>query len=178
VVIGTDCICSCKSNYYAITGTTAPEYRGLFLMYSIYHGHAPSYLCDLLHPLLRDVTNCPFRNRNDYTVPRCRLSLYQTSFIPSVLNLWNSLENETRNTRTFETLKINLKRKVALATIPGHLLAGDRISNIIYTRLCHNCSSLKYYPFRSNIITDSRCVCGFIREDASHFLLSFRLSIE
>ena len=32
-----------------------------------------------------------------------------------------------------------------------------------------------YDLFRSNIITDSRCVCGYI---ASHFLLNYRLYIE
>ena len=30
------------------------------------------------------------------------------------INLWNSLDNETRNTRTYDMLKINLKRKVVL----------------------------------------------------------------
>jgi hypothetical protein len=91
--------------------------RKLCLMYNMYHGHAPSYLCDLLPPLVRDVINYPVRNRNDYTVPRCRLSLYQSSFIPSVINLWNSLDNETRNTRTYDIFKINLKRKVVLPKI-------------------------------------------------------------
>ena len=138
----------------------------------MYHGHAPSYLCDLLPPRVRDVTKYPVRNRNDYTVPRCRLLLYQSSFISSVINIWNSLGNDTRNTRTFDTLKINIKRKVVLAKIPGHFLDGDRRSNILYARLRRNCSSLKYDLFRYNIITDSRCIFGFIREDASYFLLN------
>ena len=33
-------------------------------MYNMYHGHAPSYMCDLLPPLVRDDTNYPVRNRN------------------------------------------------------------------------------------------------------------------
>ena len=37
--------------------------------------------------------------------------------------------------RGIDTFKINLKRKVVLAKIPGHFLLGDRISNILYTRL-------------------------------------------
>ena len=147
-------------------------------MYNMYHGHDPSYLCDLLPPLVRDVTNYPVRNRNDYTVPRCRLSLYQSSFIPSVINLWNSLDNETRNIRTYDMFKINLKRKVVLLKIPGYFLVGDRISNILYSRLRSNCSSLKYDIFRCNIIKDSKCVCGYIMEDASHFLLKCHLYIE
>ena len=146
-------------------------------MYNMYHGHAPSYLCDLLPPLVRDVTNYPVRNRNDYTVPRCRLSLYQSSFIPSVISLSNSLDNDTRNTRTFDSFKINLKSKVVLAKFQGHFLVGDRRHTIVYATLRRSCSSLKYDLFRSNIITDSRCVCGFTREDASHFLLNCRLYI-
>ena len=148
------------------------ESRTLCLMYNMYHWHAPKSVCDLLPPLVRDVTNYPARNRNDYTVPGCRLSLYQSSFIPFVINRWNSLDNETRNTRTYDMLKINLKRKVVLPKIMGHLLVGDRISNILYSRLCSNCSLLSYYIFRCNIIKDSRCVCGYIREDASHFFLN------
>ena len=147
-------------------------------MYSMYHGHAPSYLCDLLPPLVRDVANYPVRNRNDYTVPRCRLSLCQSSLIPSVINRWNSLDNETRNIRTYDMLKINLKRKVVLLKMSGHFLVGDRISNILYSRLRSNCSSLKYDIFRCNIIKDSKCVCGYIMEDASHFLLKCHLYIE
>ena len=119
---------------------------------------------------------CPVRNRNDYAVPRCRL--YQSSSIPSVINLWNSLDNDTRNTRTFDSFKINIKSKVVLAKIPAQFLVGDRRHNILYTRLRRSCSSLKYDLFRSNIITDSRCVCGFTMKDASHFLLNCRLYIE
>jgi hypothetical protein len=154
------------------------ERKKLCLMYNMYHGHAPSYLCDLLPPMVRDVTNYPVRNRNDYAVPRCRLSLYQSSFIPFVINFWNSLDNDTRNTRTSDSFKITLKSKVVLAKIQGHFLIGDRRHNILYARLRRSCSPLKYDLFRSNIITDSKCICGFTREDTSHFLLNCRLYIE
>ena len=39
------------------------------------------------------------------------VAFLQSSFIPPVINLWNSLDNDTRNTRTFNTFKMNLKRK-------------------------------------------------------------------
>ena len=61
--------------------------------------------------------------------------------------------------------KINIKGKVVLAKIPGHFLVGDRRPPIIYARLHRCCSSLRYDLFQSKIITDSRCVCGFTRED-------------
>jgi hypothetical protein len=134
---------SSRESLYQETGwekiSSRRERKKLCLMYNMYHGHAPSYLCDLLPPLVRDVTN--------YPVPRCRLSLYQSSFIPSVINLWDSLDNDTRNTRTFDTFKINLKRKVVMAKIPAHFLVGDRRPNVLYARLRRNCSSLKYDLF-------------------------------
>ena len=36
----------------------------------------------------------------------------------------SSLDNDTRNTTTFDTFKINLKSKVILAKIPAHFLVG------------------------------------------------------
>ena len=104
----------------------------------------PHLICVTYYPLLfMNVTNYPVRNRNDYTVPRCRLSLYPSSFIPSVINLWNSLD-DTRNTRTFDTF--NIKRKVVLDKIPAHFLVGDRRPNVLYARLRRNCSSLTKWP--------------------------------
>ena len=144
---------SSKDSVYQETGwgklSSRRERKKLCLMYNMYHGYAPSYLCDLLPPLVRDVTNYPVRNRNDYTVPRCRLSLYHSSFISSVINLWNSLDDDTRNTRISDSFKINVKSKVVLAKIPAHFLVGDRRHNISYARLRRSCSSLKYDIFRS-----------------------------
>jgi hypothetical protein len=49
--------------------------------------------------------------------------------------------------------KINLQRKVVLSKIPGNFLVCDRRSNNLYTTLRRNYSSLKFYLFRSSIIT-------------------------
>jgi hypothetical protein len=126
---------SSRDSVYKETGwekiSSRRERKKLCLMYNMYHGHAPSYLCDLLPPLVRDVTNYPVPNRNDYNLPRCRLSLCQSSFIPSVINLSNSLDNDTRNTRTSDSFKINLKSKAVLAKIPAHFLVGDRRHKIL-----------------------------------------------
>ena len=76
------------------------ERKKFCLMYNMYHGHVPSYLYDLLPPLVRDVTNYPVRNRNDYTVPRCRLSLYQSSFIP----FHKSLEQSRKRDQKYQNI--------------------------------------------------------------------------
>ena len=71
--------------------------------------------------------------------------------------------------------KINIKGKVVLAKIPSHFLVGDRRPPNVYARLHRSCSSLMCDLFQSNIITDSRCVCGFTREDAPNFPLALPL---
>jgi hypothetical protein len=112
-------------------------------------------------------------------INRCQHKAYRytnlRSKIKSVINLWNSLDNQTRNTRTFETFLT--KRKVVLVKISGHFVVRRR-SNTLYPKLRGDCSSLKNDIFRSNITTDSRCVCGHIREDAYHLHLNCRLVID
>ena len=110
----------------------------LHVVSRVYIGSQGSHVC-FTHQLFCIL---PYSN-----VPRCRLSLYQSSFLPSVINLSNSLDNETRNTRTSDTFKINLQRKVVLSKIPGNFLVCDRRSNNLYTSLRRNYSSLKYYLF-------------------------------
>jgi len=69
-----------KDSLYRETGwgklSGRRERRKLCLMYNMYHGHAPSYLCDLLPPLVRDVTNHPVRNRNDYKMSRIIIPIF------------------------------------------------------------------------------------------------------
>jgi hypothetical protein len=99
-----------------------------------------SCLLDFVEELL--ISQLPCSKQKWLHCPKMSLivnSLYQSSFIPSVINLWNSLDNDTRNTRTSDSFKINLKSKVVLAKIPTHFLVGDRQHNILYARLCRSC---------------------------------------
>ena len=79
---------------YQETGLEKWESRKLCFVYNMYHGHVPSYLCDLLSPLVP--TNYPVRHRNDYTVPRCHLALYQSSFIPSHKSMEQSRQRDQK----------------------------------------------------------------------------------
>jgi hypothetical protein len=51
---------SSRDSLYQKTGwkklSSRRERKKLCLMYNMYHGHTPSYLCDLLTPLVRDIT--------------------------------------------------------------------------------------------------------------------------
>ena len=45
----------------------------------------------------------------------------------------------------------------------------------MHTRIRHRCSSLKADLFRCNIVNDPACACGWVVEDAIHFLLECNL---
>ena len=156
---------SSRDSLYQKTGwkklSNRRERKKLCLMYNMYHGHAPSYLCDLLTPLVRDITKYPVRNRNDYTIPRCRLSLYQFSFILSVINLWSN-----RGQFSF----------IYCTTI----IIRERLE-LDYLEILKKTKS-KIYCYRKQYIHSLRTVGDSLKEHNSSplfvtYLLSFNLSI-
>ena len=82
--------------------------RKLQLFYKIHNGFAPQYLHDLIPPTIQSTTIYPLRNGSDVIVPFCRLSLKNSSFIPSSFREWNKLQNPVHN------LNIPLKLKHGL----------------------------------------------------------------
>ena len=73
------------------------EQRKLVLFYKITQGQCPEYLTDLMPPLVSESTNYNLRSSQNYTTPLSRLTLYQKSFFPSTLKLWNDLDLTIRN---------------------------------------------------------------------------------
>jgi hypothetical protein len=74
-----------------------PEKRKLSLFYDIFSGQSPDYLQDLLPITVGQTNNYNLRNSKNFTIPPRRLSLYQSSFFPSTIRLWNNLPTDLRN---------------------------------------------------------------------------------
>ena len=55
------------------------------------NGQSPDYLQDLLPITVGQTNNYNLRNSKNFTIPPGRLSLYQSSFFPSTIRLWNNL---------------------------------------------------------------------------------------
>ena len=51
----------------------------------------PSYISDLIPPVVRETTNYRLRNQNNIATPFCRTELFRKSYIPSSISLKNSL---------------------------------------------------------------------------------------
>ena len=52
---------------------------------------------------------------------------------------------------------------------PKYYYYGDRISQILHTRLRTGCSALRYYLYNRNLVPDALCFCGTV-ENNFHFL--------
>ena len=71
--------------YYKLN--TRPKIRKLSLLYNIVSGDTPDDLSDLLSRTVNQANNYNLRNANNFTIPGCRLTLYQNSFIPATSSL-------------------------------------------------------------------------------------------
>ena len=137
-------------------------------MFKICNGHAPDYLSKLFPQKHETRSQYNTRNKHQMYIPRSRLELFKKSFVPDSIKLWNSLALDIR-----EAISINAFRKNILPQIttpPSYFSFGKRYTNVIHTKLRHNCILLCDLHKR-NITNSPYCACGHI-EDAYHFFFS------
>ena len=90
------------------------------------------------------------RNGNDINLPFCRLSSTSDSFIPSTIQMWNSLNNNIRKVDALSKFKSELKNidETENHSVPKHCFCGPRKLNIILTRLRNSASFFNFDLFR------------------------------
>ena len=77
----------------------------LSFMYNVNSGMVPSYIQDLIPPLVSEIFDYPLRNNGNISVPLIRASISQKSCIPSAIRIWNSLDDNLKNISTLPTFK-------------------------------------------------------------------------
>lgn len=148
------------------------EQKKLLLLYKMAQGQCPEYLTDLLPPLVSNNSAYNLRNSQNFNIPQSRLAIFQNSFLPATLNLWNNLEQSLRDSPSSDIFKLKLKLKYRnVCKPPPYFLIGKRHLNLLHARIRNNCSALKYDLFRANIINDKSCSCCALVENARHYLL-------
>ena len=88
------------------------------------------------------------RNSENYSFPKCRLQLFKCSFIPTVVNEWNALSVDTHQSDSIRIFKKQLAANFAYNNCnttahksrPEFYSLGDIYTNIIHTKLHHNCA--------------------------------------
>jgi hypothetical protein len=161
------------NNLYRETGWESLETRRnnhkLALFYKMHNGIAPPYLSSLVPQHVGDTSLYPLRNADHVKNIPCRTKLFSESFLPSTIQLWNSLPSETRSCNTVSSFK-QLISKQAPIRPPPYFFIGRRTDQIYHTRLRTNCSPLNLTLFQKNLIDSPLCQCGEI-ESPEHFLL-------
>ena len=69
----------------------------LSFMYNVNTGMVPSYLQDLIPPLVSEISDYHLRNTSNINVPYNRTSISQEACIPLSIRLWNSLADDLKD---------------------------------------------------------------------------------
>ena len=72
------------------------------------NGLSPNYLNILVPQTIGNLTTYNLRRSNNLRTIACRTSLYNNSFLPSIINDWNSLRDEIKNAESLKFFKNHL----------------------------------------------------------------------
>ena len=133
-------------------------------MYKIHNNLVPLYLQNIAPNIRSTISGYATRNSMNYSLPKCRLEIFNKSFIPDTVRNWNNLSSHTREATSIKSFKKCLQSTVE--NPPRYFSFGKRFFNIIHTRLRHNCI-LNSDLFRCNLVDNPNCSCG-LTEDAYH----------
>ena len=109
-------------------------------------------------PVLHIQDNC-------LTLPR-RTSLFERSFVPSVIQQWNTLSPILRNIQSIgANYKPELLRSMfQIRSVPPHFMHGNRLLSISHARLRNKCSCLKRDLFLNHLSDHDICShCIFLK---------------
>ena len=113
----------------------------------IINKESPAYLQDLIPKRIGDIRPQSRYPDNFYTV-RSRIETFRKSFIPSAVNLWNSLKDLDRTLTYADSL---LKK-----TRPPLLYYGSRTNNYKHAQLRMKCSKLNFHLYSLHVINSQK----------------------
>ena len=106
-------IISSRESLYLETGWEPLSERRrvakLNTMYTVHNNLVPDYLKHIFPSTRRRESKYNTRNREDYTIPKCRLELYRKSFVPDTIKKWNNLNVSVRNNPSFSSFKNSIR---------------------------------------------------------------------
>ena len=168
-----------KSNakLYEETGFVTLEKRRELLkltqMYKIINGLVPSYLSDIVFDNPNSERHYYTRQADDLPSIRARTDVFNNSFFPSAIRLWNQLPLDVRNSTTLTEFKNKIKITIPRPVKDIQLYyIGSRFPAIIHTRLRLGRSQLNAHLFKIGVLESPDCRCGHGIEDVWHYIFS------
>ena len=89
-------------------------------MYNVNAGLVPSYIADLIPPLVSEISDYPLGNKKNIFLPYKSTNISQKSCIPSSIRLWNGLEDDLKQIPTLTTFKKHVHSKFNKSYIPSY----------------------------------------------------------
>ena len=129
---------------------------------NIMNNEMPQYLQSLI-PEKIGTKRPQSRNPDNFYSMRARIETYRSSFIPSAVRLYNSLDIIDRS---FEYINSLMKRPS-----PSLFYHDSRSSGIKHAQLRMKCRKLNFYLFSLHVVDSPACPCGHDCEDSNHYLL-------
>ena len=104
-----------------------------------------------------------------------RTKLFNDSYFPSTLRLWNELSESLRNAQSLDVFKRMLLNNYPTTNVPPYYFTGHRKLQVLHTRLRTESRCLKDHLFSKNIVDSTTCQCGLV-ENNTHYLLQCLLA--
>ena len=157
------------------------ELSKLTMMFKIVNRLTPSYLYAALPNVPAPDDNHPYNTRRQSDIGRrpalppfiTRLTLFDKSFFPSTIKLWNLLPLDIRNLPTLGQFKKSISSpKTCPVKFPKLLNVGKRYLSILHSRLRMGRSQLNEHLFQIGIKESPACSCGAASESIWHYFLT------
>jgi hypothetical protein len=84
----------------------------LIIMFKALEGVLPNYITNTIISYNNIEPNYMVINPRFFIPPQCRTKSYKDSFCPTVLDIWNQLDNDTRNIQLVSSFKIKLNADI------------------------------------------------------------------
>lgn len=149
------------------------DYFVVKMFFKIVNGMCPNYLKAILPLEVNDIRRSKLRNPNKLTIPKTRLNLFKSSFVPRGISMWNNLPQEYYSILTLTSFDCCLRKKMynVVDKFQKQIYSfGRRSSNITRARLRMNCSLLNDHLCNNlHVISNPNCPCGYSCESVFHF---------
>jgi hypothetical protein len=141
----------------------------LSLMYKLSRNSAPNYLQNIIANF-KPQNPRPSRNPYNYSLPQNKSSIYQRTFFPQAIKLWNSLDHSVKSSPNIKTFKSKLNPKQKHNTLYYY---GSRWANIHHARMRMGCSLLNHDLYMNiHVLPSPACACGYYDETVMHYFYS------
>ena len=132
--------------------------------------NCPSYILDLLPPLISSINRYHHRRPRERAIPRYRTKHLNKSFIPSTTRLWNSMPEDVQAISSLSQFERFISTSSTI--VPKHYYYDARNEEVIHCRLRMEMSNLKHDLYNRHLTDNPICNCGNSDETAEHYFLS------